>query len=608
MEGCRYPKKNWPRADNFKQHLKRIHNLQLGDNDLEQYTYKWAISLHKHSAFDVTDKLARSPEVSLASELVGLGTVIDDNLPAGDGNILGATWSDLEMQESCLVEDFPREDLGDQQPYHMLHSGDFSNAALEISPTETVSESDALQIPECRSEWPNSQGFAESANDDRSSEFVQYLDEDPMCQDDPSESDHCSVLYDGPEQTRRDEPLLELKHTDQQAMQISRDSSVDTEHGEVPNTNEISDNAPPLEGVNIPSTSNSPEMIASGGSPDSEPTDMMMKIQAGQTDILRPIADTLDIINDDNQALNFIKALKEKGTLTDLLEKLGYQIPQSTAPETIMTPPVHNNMNENSLVCHEEGCTKSFTRRCELKYVHQHWHTWQSTNPDTRKHEKRHVKPYACTFIFCDKKFGSKNDWKRHENSQHYQHELWKCNERVPTDPNDTCGKTCHRREQFRAHLAKDHSITTPADIELKLEQCLVGQNCDSNFWCGFCRMVIEVEDKGLKAWTSRFDHIDDHFSGRGCPKMDISQWKTHDAVHLETNPQANMSIIGSTDRHSTGSNSTSTSVSGARRAGTASKRAASDEVAHQPSRKKGRVLFYCVRIWSGMSFFSSFR
>lgn len=40
VDGCRHPDKKWPRADNFRQHLKRVHNIQLGDSDLEQYTYK----------------------------------------------------------------------------------------------------------------------------------------------------------------------------------------------------------------------------------------------------------------------------------------------------------------------------------------------------------------------------------------------------------------------------------------------------------------------------------------------------------------------------------------------------------------------------------------
>lgn len=374
MEGCRYPEKNWPRADNFKQHLKRVHNIQLGDNDLDQYTYTWATSLHKTSAFDIADKLARSPRLSLAPEFAGLGTVIDDNLPAEDGNILNAAWMDLEMPESCLAADFSHEDVSNQQPYHILHSGDFPTVSLEISPTERPPEPNGLQVPESRSEWQNSQSFAESVND-ASNEFVQYLGEDPMCQNDSSENGHCSVLYDETEQTRPGEPILELRHADQQTMQISREPSVESEDGDVPRTNDMPHKAPPSEGVDIPPTSRSPERISSGSNcRDSEPADMLMETQARQVDISGPLANTWDIVNDDKQALRFIKALKEKGMLTDLLEKLGYQIPHSIDSESRITGSARDHTDEHNFVCHEDKCTKSFTRRCELKYVLEHHH------------------------------------------------------------------------------------------------------------------------------------------------------------------------------------------------------------------------------------------
>lgn len=146
-----------------------------------------------------------------------------------------------------------------------------------------------------------------------------------------------------------------------------------------------------------------------------------------------------------------------------------------------------------------------------------------------RKHKKRHEKPYGCTFPQCTKRFGSKNDWKRHENSQHCHIELWKCNEPSRHDPNESCGKACHRREQFKAHVSKEHAITDPAEIEQRLTYCRVGHDGDSRFWCGFCRRIIETNGRGLKNGTERFNHIDDHYSGRNAPRMDISEWKSID-------------------------------------------------------------------------------
>lgn len=146
-----------------------------------------------------------------------------------------------------------------------------------------------------------------------------------------------------------------------------------------------------------------------------------------------------------------------------------------------------------------------------------------------RKHKKRHEKPYGCTFPQCTKRFGSKNDWKRHENSQHCQFELWKCNEPSKLDPNESCGKACHRREQFKAHISRDHGITEPAEIDRRLDFCRVGRDFESRFWCGFCKNIVETSGRGLKAGTERFDHIDGHYSGRIPPRMDISEWKSVD-------------------------------------------------------------------------------
>lgn len=153
------------------------------------------------------------------------------------------------------------------------------------------------------------------------------------------------------------------------------------------------------------------------------------------------------------------------------------------------------------------------------------------TGDGGRKHRKRHEKPYACTFPKCDKKFGSKNDWKRHENSQHFQLEIWRCAERQPADhadhADDECGKVCHRRESLKSHLEREHGVRDPAAVDRKLADCRMGRNFESRFWCGFCQRTIEPTGTGGPAHGERFDHIDDHFNGRGgLPKADIKGWK----------------------------------------------------------------------------------
>lgn len=131
----------------------------------------------------------------------------------------------------------------------------------------------------------------------------------------------------------------------------------------------------------------------------------------------------------------------------------------------------------------------------------------------SRKHEKRHRRPYGCTHATCTKAFGSKNDWKRHENSQHYQLETWRCHEPNARSKINQCARIFYRRDPFLAHLRKDHDI---ADDEYIRDQCKrgrIGRNGQSGFWCGFCKTIVKLEKRGLEAWDERFNHIDDeHF------------------------------------------------------------------------------------------------
>lgn len=125
----------------------------------------------------------------------------------------------------------------------------------------------------------------------------------------------------------------------------------------------------------------------------------------------------------------------------------------------------------------------------------------------------------------CDKRFGSKNDWKRHENTQHHMLEMWKCDV-------ECCEKRYNRREMLRGHLGADHQITDSVDLETRLERCRVGRKCEDRFWCGFCRKIIEIKQQDNPASsTERFDHIDEHFSGRNDQgRQDISAWKAFDS------------------------------------------------------------------------------
>jgi len=167
--------------------------------------------------------------------------------------------------------------------------------------------------------------------------------------------------------------------------------------------------------------------------------------------------------------------------------------------------------------------------------------------PPNSKHLKRHSKPFGCTHDGCNKVFGAKNDWKRHENSQHHQLECWKCDIRCLTTPPgaaadtpDICGKCFFRKADFVKHLKMVHGnadgwVVGPADQALatnsgeqipapitltgdrELAQitgdCHIPKYHGGAFWCGFCHKVIKLNGKvGIAGWDKRFDHIAWHF------------------------------------------------------------------------------------------------
>jgi hypothetical protein len=229
---------------------------------------------------------------------------------------------------------------------------------------------------------------------------------------------------------------------------------------------------------------------------------------------------------------------------------------------------------------------------------------------------KRHEKPYACTHSDCDKRFGSKNDWKRHENSQHIQLEFWKCAEKVKDSASSSalCGKICHRRETFKNHLDKDHGIADPKTVEKRCTDCRNGRNFESRFWCGFCKKTIEFGKNGGLAWSERFDHIDAHFTGKDGPKMDIKDWKSIELEPLETfqailplEPRARAEVSESTATSGTNNSPDQDSASHKRRMDPGAPSSQSKRVKSGGSRKrdhrKENVMWTCVRLFPSRPF-----
>ncbi|KAI7337345.1 hypothetical protein KC315_g2364 [Hortaea werneckii] len=160
--------------------------------------------------------------------------------------------------------------------------------------------------------------------------------------------------------------------------------------------------------------------------------------------------------------------------------------------------------SEGDFICDEPGCGKRKKRECDL-----------------RKHRKRHSRPYGCTFADCWKRFGSRNDWKRHENSQHFLIDQWRCD--MVIEGNHKCGSLFQSDDAMRKHLLAQHTAALQLEasrkgnplqrlVNLKTEHMHIGREAHHYYWCGFCdRLVAPIKDAS-NAWEDRFRHVGDHY------------------------------------------------------------------------------------------------
>jgi len=158
---------------------------------------------------------------------------------------------------------------------------------------------------------------------------------------------------------------------------------------------------------------------------------------------------------------------------------------------------------------------------------------------DLKKHMKRHEKPYGCTYPKCHKRFGAKSDWKRHENSQHFQLEAYRCAQK--NAKGQVCGEHFFRVGPFTKHLERYHHITSPEVREHEARRRRIGKNCQQQFWCGFHEDIVVLRQKRNAAWDERFDHIAHHFEKE---KRRIEGW-----VCAEEN-RTKKELLREMDRH----------------------------------------------------------
>ncbi|KAL4969250.1 putative C2H2 finger domain protein [Aspergillus stella-maris] len=209
------------------------------------------------------------------------------------------------------------------------------------------------------------------------------------------------------------------------------------------------------------------------------------------------------------------ETLEHEGALSDRNREILQRI-LSTASEILAGGAGPDNGNGNNVLDENanglsktdwiqcEFCSKQTRLRCEMK-----------------KHQKRHERPYGCTFSQCEKTFGSKADWKRHEQSRHFGVQSWQCT--LPTtsrgnkkDDLAQCARIFKNQDIYIRHLGKQHGISGEQELRTLIVKDQLGWNGEPYFWCGFCRGIVRLTGSGFVAWDERFDHIDGEHFGKG--------------------------------------------------------------------------------------------
>ncbi|KAF7503430.1 hypothetical protein GJ744_003760 [Endocarpon pusillum] len=483
---CKNREKEWPRLDNFKQHLQRMHK-GLSTEELIRQSNEW---------YD-TEKKPHQPASLVAGATPSRGSHFSNSGP----DLMSETSSLAKSQNHLSLAWRPtRNALRQQQsttpnrPRHSSLSSQPSSSA-SLSPTR---KSSSVPFP----------GLGMNLGNYQLGQTPMAIIPTPLSSD---------LLLDHSQRPTRGRPTAHtVPNPDTSALSDLSDISYSTPSGSfhipqddlahiAPNLNAEAQSAFQSAFLSADQTLCSPSTPANRGTGSSSSP---LSIEA--------ITDFINSSTGGQKAESaFILRIIEAG-----LSKLREAGPQSNPATTTSSsssvitstltshPDSTNTRLQHS--CPEKPCTKTYHRRCDLK-----------------KHLKRHHRPYGCTFSKCYEKFGSKYDWKRHENTQHFQNECWKCalcssgtGRNGHASTSSFPAQLFYRRNIFMAHMQKVHQLSSEATREHAHKQ-RIGRGCQTRFWCGFCKRIVELQKKGLEGADERFNHIDKHFK----QKCDISDW-----------------------------------------------------------------------------------
>ncbi|KAL7914874.1 hypothetical protein GGI35DRAFT_162364 [Trichoderma velutinum] len=565
-------KKLWPRADNFRSHLSRSHDINLkADSDLREYRYKPDTAKPLGSQ----DKPRSTPHINPGHGPMQLQdaplvyTCPHHPCPQTKGK---KTWPRADDFRAHLSHDHNLQLDDDLRGYH------FQLEAAEAHALRGVGSSVADVDPEPRP--AQLQDSPDLRGDQVSTTASGQVQSESSKQNNLPLTQTCLTSGDRPpplrpsvldvlmpsvpsSETLASHHIGDLTCGDEGSLgeseaMLPRDEviseSFDHEGDDIIEDEELDRQEPLM--LQIASSAASVQLKAD--SPQEDISESLIAIQ-GHRQVLEAspeapadtptfesckVSDLFPLLK--NAATGDILSLL-RNIPKDLLEKALKPEDQSASGNDDSSDPGEHQKAE--IICSE--CGKAFSRNCEL-----------------RKHLKRHRKPYGCTYKTCGKMFGSKNDWKRHESSQHFQLESWNCNF-------EDCDKVLPRRELFKLHLINHHKVQDSQEIEKRQDDCRLGRHCDPRFWCGFCDKFVEIEGEVVNSWTKRCDHIDSHLFGKdGLPKKEMREWRYLEDKLAEGEPERKLAEGSS---------------------GPSKKRKATEDMSSRPS-KRTNISWSCCR------------
>ena len=173
--------------------------------------------------------------------------------------------------------------------------------------------------------------------------------------------------------------------------------------------------------------------------------------------------------------------------------------------------------------------------------VYEEWKFYSESSSDRRFALR--LDGYQCTVAHCLKAFNTRVDWALHEIKSHYMKAAWLCRE-VPgtTGCIPGCFELFFDELLYEGHLELVHSVDHLA-IASKMSEISYCTDDDDDwtddvnrwmdeyyprqFWCGFCRSILDLLNGACLPWDYRFDHIASQHFELG---QTMDSWRPPDA------------------------------------------------------------------------------